>query len=251
MNKTYFISDLHLSVDRPDITHCLEVFLTKQARDADALYVLGDLFDAWIGDDDINQFTNQVAGLFKGLATHQTPIYFIHGNRDFLIRKQFAERAGMIILPEQSVVDLYGTPTLIMHGDELCTLDVKYQKFRRKARGWWWPNLMLLAPLWYRRKVANKARIKSKQSQLHLASEITDVTDDEVIKVMKAHNVKRLVHGHTHRPNIHSVQLEESMGQRIVLGDWYDQGSILLVTRDKIDLQTSELNPKKERHCGT
>lgn len=240
MKKTFFIADLHLSPEREDITACLASFLQQKAPKAEALYILGDLFEAWIGDDDINPFTRQIAELFQQLSQGGVPVYFIHGNRDFLVRDKFAKRAGMQILPEQTVIDLYGTPTLIMHGDELCTLDVEYQKFRRKARGWWWPRLMLSLPLSWRRRIANNGRAKSKQNQMQLATSITDVTPTEVIKAMQQHKVTRLIHGHTHRPNIHQVALGDTEGTRIVLGDWYTQGSILEVSAEKIELQSQQ-----------
>jgi UDP-2,3-diacylglucosamine hydrolase len=237
MSITYFIADLHLSAERPDITQCLEQFLTKQAIHADALYVLGDLFEAWIGDDDINAFTLGVTEAFKRLADTGVPIYFIHGNRDFLIRKRFAEKAGMTLLPEEQVIDLYGEPTLIMHGDQLCTRDVAYQKFRKKARGWWWPKLILMLPLSTRRNIAAKGRKQSQEKQQQLSQDIMDVTPEEVVNSLKAHNVKRLIHGHTHRPAVHSIQLGNEEAERIVLGDWYTQGSVLTVTKDHLTLE--------------
>ena len=133
MPFTYFIADLHLSADRPDITQCLFDFLANEAPQAEALYVLGDLFEVWIGDDNVTPFNTSVADAFRQLS-QQVPIYFIHGNRDFAIREQWAAKAGMQLLPEQTVIDLYNTPTLITHGDELCTRDVAYQKFRKKSR---------------------------------------------------------------------------------------------------------------------
>jgi UDP-2,3-diacylglucosamine hydrolase len=236
MAHTYFIADLHLSADRQDITDCLLRFLQEQASTADALYVLGDLFEAWIGDDDINEFTNSVANAFKRLADSGTPVYFIHGNRDFLIRDGFAKRAGIKLLPEQYVIDLYGIPTLIMHGDELCTRDINYQKFRLKARGWWWPRLMLSLPLAFRRKIAAKGRKTSQKNQLSLSAEIMDVTPSEVISVMGRQNVQRMIHGHTHRPAIHQLEVDGKAAQRIVLGDWYEQGSVLKVTPGELTL---------------
>jgi UDP-2,3-diacylglucosamine hydrolase len=241
MPYTYFISDLHLSADRPDITRCLLEFLHNKAPYADALYILGDLFEMWIGDDDVNAFTLEVAQAFKALADKGIAIYFIHGNRDFLIRTHFAQRAGFKLLPEQCVVDLYGKPTLIMHGDELCIADLEYQKFRRKARGWWWPRLMLSLPLSTRRKIAEKGRKTSQSNQQKLSQEIMDVSQSEVITVMHAHKVSRLIHGHTHRPAIHDLEIDGQGAQRIVLGDWYDQGSILKVTADSLDLQSKAL----------
>ncbi len=233
---TYFISDLHLSADRADINDCLFEFLSNQAPNADALYVLGDLFEMWIGDDDLNDFTLSIADAFKRLSDKGTPIYFIHGNRDFLIRDKFALKAGMQLLPEQYVVDLYGEPTLLMHGDELCTKDLEYQQFRKKARGWWWPRLMLMLPLSTRRKIAEKGRKTSQKNHTNLTAEIMDVTQQEVEKAMLNHQVTRLIHGHTHRPAIHNLQLQDQAAQRIVLGDWYEQGSILKVSKHQVDL---------------
>ncbi|KXI30395.1 UDP-2,3-diacylglucosamine diphosphatase [Paraglaciecola hydrolytica] len=233
---TYFISDLHLSAQRPDISQCLFHFLTTQAVQAEALYVLGDLFEVWIGDDDNSEFNLSIAAAFKALANQGIPIYFIHGNRDFLIRQKFALQAGMTLLPEQCVIDLYGTPTLIMHGDELCTRDVVYQKFRRKARGWWWPRLMLSLPLALRRKIAENGRKTSKKNHAGLTMEIMDVSPEEVTKVMDRHQVNQLIHGHTHKPAIHQLDVNGQAAKRIVLGDWYDQGSILKVSQEQIQL---------------
>ncbi|MEW9796518.1 UDP-2,3-diacylglucosamine diphosphatase [Alteromonas sp. CYL-A6] len=236
MSFTYFIADLHLSADRPDITDCLFRFLRDEACDADALYVLGDLFEVWIGDDDITPFSESVADAFRQLSTH-CPVYFMHGNRDFAIRQGWLDKAGMQLLHEQTVVDLYGKPTLLTHGDELCTRDIAYQKFRKKSRGWWWPRLMLALPLWYRRRVARKGRAESKANQKQLKPEIMDVTPSEVVHVMEKHQVQQLIHGHTHRPNIHMLTANGKPARRIVLGDWYDQGSILKVSETDLALQ--------------
>ena len=239
---TYFISDLHLSADRDDINQCLFQFLSEQAPHADALYVLGDLFEVWIGDDDQNNFTLSIAKAFNTLRQSGVPIYFIHGNRDFLIRQRFAKQAGFKILPEQVVIDLYGEPTLIMHGDELCTKDTEYQAFRKKARSWWWPKIMLSLPLATRRKLAIKGRATSKQKQSVLSAEIMDVTSKEVIACMQKFAVKTLIHGHTHRPAIHPLEINNQSAQRVVLGDWYDQGSILKVSAAAIELQQQKFN---------
>lgn len=239
---TYFISDLHLSADRDDINQCLFAFLRDQAPQADALYVLGDLFEIWIGDDDQNSFTLSIAKAFNDLSQSGVPVYFIHGNRDFLIRQRFAKQAGFKILPEQVVIDLYGEPTLIMHGDELCTMDIDYQAFRKKARSWWWPRIMLSLPLSTRRKIAQKGRATSKQKQSKLSEEIMDVTPQEVVSVMQAHGVRKMIHGHTHRPAIHQLQINNQQAQRIVLGDWYDQGSILKVSSTATELQEQKFS---------
>jgi UDP-2,3-diacylglucosamine hydrolase len=239
---TYFISDLHLSADRDDINQCLFEFLIKQAPHADALYVLGDLFEVWIGDDDKNSFTLSIAKAFSILRQSGVPIYFIHGNRDFLIRQRFAKQAGFKILPEQVVIDLYGEPTLIMHGDELCTKDIEYQIFRKKARSWWWPRIMLSLPLSKRKKIATKGRATSKQKQSKLNADIMDVTSEEVVSSMEKFAVKKLIHGHTHRPAIHALEIDGQPAQRIVLGDWYEQGSILKVSIKDTELITQKFS---------
>jgi UDP-2,3-diacylglucosamine hydrolase len=238
---TYFISDLHLSADRDDINQCFFEFLREQAPQADALYVLGDLFEVWIGDDDQNSFMLSIAKAFNTLRQSGVPIYFIHGNRDFLIRERFAKQAGFKILPEQVVIDLYGEPTLIMHGDELCTMDIEYQAFRKKARSWWWPRIMLSLPLTTRRKIARKGRATSKQKQSKLSPEIMDVTSQEVITCMQKFAVKKLIHGHTHRPAVHRLEIDGQPAQRIVLGDWYDQGSVLKVSKEHTTLSSLNL----------
>lgn len=236
MSVTYFISDLHLSADRQDINNCLFHFLQTEAIHADALYILGDLFEVWIGDDNVTPFSESIASALKSLSA-TVPIYFIHGNRDFAIRQAFADRAGMTILPEQYVIDLYGRRALLMHGDELCTRDVEYQKFRKKSRSWWWPRLMLLLPLKTRKKIANDGRETSKNNQKQLTAEIMDVSQSEVELAMQRHNVDLLIHGHTHRPNVHKFNVNNKPMKRIVLGDWYDQGSILIADAQHLSLE--------------
>lgn len=242
MPHIYFIADLHLSEDQPDITECLMRFLASDAVHADALYILGDLFEYWLGDDNVTPLSTQVANAFQSLASQGVPIFFIHGNRDFLIRQRYATACGMTLLPEQTVIDLYGTPTLIMHGDELCTRDRVYQKFRKKARGWWWPRLMLSLPLSSRIKIAENGRKKSKQNQQKLSNEIMDVTPEEVVSTLAHHKVSRLIHGHTHRPAIHDLVVDNQPAQRIVLGDWYEQGSMLKVSAQQCELLTLAFN---------
>ena len=153
MRQTYFIADLHLSDSRPDISAAFYHFLNTHIlnQDVDALYILGDFYEVWVGDDYETPLSKEVASRLKQISDSGTPVFFIHGNRDFIIRNKYAKQAGMTLLSEQTVIDLYGTPTIILHGDEMCTQDVEYQKFRKKARGWWWPRLMLALPLWYRR----------------------------------------------------------------------------------------------------
>lgn len=233
---TLFISDLHLSAERDDIAQCFFDFMASDAPHADALYILGDLFEVWIGDDNHTTFSDKIADAIATVAK-STPVFFIHGNRDFAIGQAYAKQANMKLLPEQHVIDLYGERVLISHGDELCTRDIAYMKFRKKARGWWWPKLMLSLPLWLRKRIADKGRQTSKNNQMHLSEAIMDVTPQEVDKTMIAYNVRCFIHGHTHRPNIHSLNIRGDKAQRIVLGDWYTQGSVLLVNEQEKRLQ--------------
>lgn len=226
-----FIADLHLSEQRPDITAAFLLFLQHKAIEADALYILGDLFEVWIGDDNPSPLVSEVAKAIKALSAQSVPVYFCHGNRDFLLGQGFSKRSGMILLEPLTVVDLYGTPTLVMHGDSLCTLDIGYQKFRAWWDQKWWQKLILSLPLWYRQHLARKARRVSAMDKKGKTSDIMDVTPDEVPKVMAERQVQHLIHGHTHRPAVHPLQLADgSAAQRYVLGDWYSQSSYLDVS---------------------
>ncbi len=224
---TLFISDLHLDHERPATTQLFLAFLRQQAVGAEALYILGDLFEAWIGDDDDAELGCQIADALKTLADNGVPIYFIHGNRDFLLGQDFAECSGIQLLPEAAVIELYGTPTLIMHGDTLCTDDVDYQAFRRQVRSPQWQAQILALPLPQRRLMASQLRQQSQQAMQGKAEEITDVNLETVLRILHQHKVYRLIHGHTHRPAIHGLSIGGQSGQRIVLGDWYRQGSVL------------------------
>ena len=239
-SETYFIADLHLAENRPDITACFLSFLKNEAPVADALYILGDLFEAWIGDDDDSPLITEVATVLKTLSI-QTPVYFIHGNRDFLLGKKYAEKSGMTLLPEVDVIDIYGKPALIMHGDTLCTKDVAYQKFRTKSRSWWWQAIVKSLPLFVRKKIAADYRKKSAAATAMKAADIMDVTQEEVINALLTYNCPLLIHGHTHRPAMHDIEIKGEKAQRIVLGDWYEQGSWLKVTPSKIELLNEKL----------
>ena len=237
---TLFIADLHLSADRPDITAAFLHFIQHTANEADALYILGDLFEVWIGDDNPEPLLKQIASALKQLSDSGVALYFIHGNRDFFLRQGYAERCGMTLLPPAKVIDLYGTPTLIMHGDSLCTLDIAYQKFRKWWNQPWWQWLMLRLPLWYRQRLARKARDKSarhKQQYMTQAQpQIMDVTPEEVPRTMAQAGVLKLIHGHTHRPAVHALTVNSQPAQRYVLGDWYSQSSYLRVSADNWQL---------------
>ena len=233
---TYFIADLHLAQNRPDITACFLSFLKNNAPKAETLYILGDLFEYWIGDDDKNPFVVEVASALKALSLLGTRIYFIHGNRDFLLGKRYAKACGMELLPETNMIDLYGKPVLIMHGDTLCTRDIAYQAFRKKSRSWWWQAIVKNLPLFVRKKIAEDYRKKSASATALKSQEIMDVTETEVISELELHKSQLLIHGHTHRPKIHNIQANNSNAQRIVLGDWYEQGAWLKVTPTSIEL---------------
>ncbi|MDN3653901.1 UDP-2,3-diacylglucosamine diphosphatase [Thalassotalea ponticola] len=224
---TYFIADLHLTKERSDITECFLRFIEQQAPLAERLYILGDFFEYWIGDDDDNPFVLTIADQLKQLSDKGTEIFFIQGNRDFLLGKKFADRASMTLLPDSQVIDIYGQRALIMHGDTLCTRDVEYQKFRKKSRSWWWQWIVKALPLSTRRKMAEDYRKKADSQGPMTNNDIMDVSQDEVVAQMRASDVQLLIHGHTHRPNVHTFELDGKQATRIVLGDWYEQGAWL------------------------
>ncbi|MEZ5583844.1 MAG: UDP-2,3-diacylglucosamine diphosphatase [Candidatus Competibacteraceae bacterium] len=225
---TLFISDLHLDVRRPAIVELFLDFLGRQALEAEALYILGDLFEVWIGDDDDAELGATVAQALSVLIEQGVPVYLMHGNRDFLIGQRFAAASGVRLLPETLVIDLYGTPTLLMHGDTLCTDDIKYQSFRAQVRSPQWQTQMLLRPLEERRLLGRQLREESRQAIADKPPEITDVNPRAVTAILRALEVYQLIHGHTHRPAVHSLVIDERPAQRIVLGDWYTQGSVLI-----------------------
>lgn len=237
---SYFIADLHLAENRPDITACFLSFMENDAVKAEQLYILGDLFEVWFGDDYKTELTEAVINAIRTLKATGTQVFFIHGNRDFLLGKHYAEQANMILLPEKQVIELYGESILLMHGDTLCTRDVDYQKFRKKSRTWWWQGFMKNLPLWLRKRIADNYREKSKQAQQTKSLDIMDVTESEVVKDLEKYQCQIMIHGHTHRPNIHQLVANNNKAQRIVLGDWYEQGSWLKVTpSDKTLFQTN------------
>lgn len=217
---TRFISDLHLEEARPDITHAFLAFLKDKAMGIDALYILGDFFEAWIGDDEETPLQNQVAEALQDVSASGTAVYLMHGNRDFLIGEDYCKRCGATLLPDPTVVDLYGTSTLLMHGDSLCTADVEYQKFRATMRNQQWQQMFLQRPLADRQTVARQLREISMAKNQGKEEFIMDVTPEEVVREMEAHRVQRLIHGHTHRPAEHQLEANGRPAKRIVLGDW-------------------------------
>ncbi len=235
---TLFISDLHLDQTRPHITALLSTLLAHEAEHLDALYILGDLFEAWIGDDSADAVGEQFVAALAPLREARRPCFFMHGNRDFLLGEDFARRAGMTLLPDPCVIDLHGTPTLLMHGDSLCTDDAPYQAFRSQSRSAAWQRGFLSRSIGERQAFAAEARAESQRYTRSVTDAITDVNADAVSSALRDHKVLRLIHGHTHRPAVHDLQLGGQPAQRIVLGDWYKQGSVLRVDADRCELES-------------
>ncbi len=224
---TLFISDLHLEADRPDIGKQFLHFLGTDANEADDLYILGDLFEAWVGDDDPNTHYFSIKRALRKLTDRGIPVYFMHGNRDFMIGNGFANETGVKILKDPYKVTMYGQKTLLSHGDILCIDDVQYQRVRKMVRDPDWQANMKAKPLKERLRIAQEARRQSLEQTINKSLEIMDVNEDEVKRVIREHNVDVLLHGHTHRPDIHTVDLGNRKAKRIVLGDWYEQGSVV------------------------
>jgi len=230
MPGTLFVSDLHLDASRPHITRLFLDVLDTLGRDADAIYILGDLFELWPGDDDDSLLGLAIMDALRACVTSGTPVLLLHGNRDFLIGERFAARSGCRLLDDPSRIDLYGTPVLLMHGDTLCTDDVDYQAFRAGVRDSRWQQAFLRQSLQARRDIAQALRGKSRASAREKPESIRDVNPDTVARFMTDHGVQQLIHGHTHRPGIHELEIAGKPARRMVLGDWYRQGSLLECT---------------------
>ncbi|WP_394132864.1 UDP-2,3-diacylglucosamine diphosphatase [Shewanella maritima] len=237
--NTVFIGDLHLSEDRPDITQAFNQFL-HQLNNAEALYIIGDLFEVWVGDDIAEPFALAIANSIRSVAKH-TPVYFIHGNRDFMVGKDFCSKAGMTILPEVVTLDLYGKSTVVLHGDSLCTLDKAYQRFRKFRSIAWVRWLYGKLPKSKRLSIAANIRNKSKAGNQYKSVQIMDVEAEAVDALMTKTKCEHMIHGHTHRPAIHHLANNK---QRIVVGDWYEQGSVLVINQQGIELQQLPFEPK-------
>lgn len=224
-----FVSDLHLAAERPDDAAAFRRLLEGPAREAGALYILGDLFEYWLGDDDPDAFHADVLDAIGSLSRSGVATFFMHGNRDFLLGRHAAARAGMYLLQDPTVVELFGTRTLLMHGDTLCTDDVAYQAFRAKVRHPGGIRVFLALPLALRRRVGAALRGRSEKDKQAKTAEIMDVNLTAVEQALRAHGYPRLIHGHTHRPGRHLHELEGQRCERIVLSDWYGRGSYLRV----------------------
>jgi UDP-2,3-diacylglucosamine hydrolase len=224
---TLFVSDLHLDALEPEAGAQFIEFLNARAASAEALYILGDLFESWVGDDDEDDHRAGICQALRGLSARGVPCYVMHGNRDFLLQQGFEQRTGTHLLSDPVVIDLYGERVLLTHGDALCTADRSYQMLRALVRDASWQRRFLRLPLAVRRALAQQARRGSRRHTGNSAAYIMDVDPAAVVAAMRACGVRLLVHGHTHRPAIHEFAIDGLPARRIVLGAWHDQGSCL------------------------
>lgn len=233
---TLFISDLHLNENRPLVTEAFFSFLQREARRADALYILGDLFDAWVGDDDDRFLVNSVADALRELNRSGAAIFFQHGNRDFLLGDSFATRCGMQLLPECHVLECHGERWLLAHGDQFCTQDAAYQQFRKMVRDPAWQKEILAKTLAERRQLASALREKSREANSIKAEDIMDVTTGVIIETLRLTGCNKLIHGHTHRPARHILDIDGTNAERIVLGEWHSSFWYLRARNSGLDL---------------
>ena len=236
--SAFLLSDLHLEPGKPNLTEILVRFLRGPARTAEAIYLLGDIFEVWIGDDDPSPLPARIAAELRGVAESGTKVFFMHGNRDFLLRKAYADKAGMELLEDPSVVVLGGQRTILGHGDRYCLDDIAYQAFRKKSRDPSWQAMVLGWPLWRRRLTARVARYLSKRNyrkklkQTGDATQIADVSIPAITSEFERLDANRMIHGHTHRPAVHVHRGEGRDRERIVLADWRESGEALEVRDD-------------------
>lgn len=237
-NTVVFISDLHLSATDPEILALFMAVLEGPAKGAKALYILGDLFDVWVGKDIHTQFQEIIKTALNNVVKDGTQVFFMHGNRDFLIQNDYLTAAGITRLKDPTIIDLHGTPTLLMHGDTLCTQDKAYQRFRRVAQNPLTRFIFMLLSKNMRDNISKKLRAKSQQYQKTQNLSILDVTEDAVTDAFKRHQVTQLIHGHVHRPNIHEHHVAGKACKRLVLGDWHRHASLIISTPDETRLAT-------------
>ncbi|KEQ16166.1 UDP-2,3-diacylglucosamine diphosphatase [Endozoicomonas numazuensis] len=238
-----FISDLHLTPERPDIVRAFASYMSEQASKSDALYILGDFFEYWVGDDAMEPFHHDIARQLKAYTDSGKSLFIMAGNRDFAIGKDFLKMTGATWLNDPCCIDLNGETVLLMHGDLLCTGDQQYLRYRKIIRNPVVLGFLRLSPLSYRKNLAQKIRSNSKKAKSMKSLDIMDVTSEEVVRVMEQYQVKTLIHGHTHRPDIHDVELSSGTGKRIVLGDWDRQGWVLTADDSGLNMEAFDILP--------
>ncbi|MFI4955018.1 MAG: UDP-2,3-diacylglucosamine diphosphatase [Gammaproteobacteria bacterium] len=238
MNQTFFISDLHLQKSSKAATRTFLDWLATIAPGSDAVYILGDLFEAWIGDDDNSAYNQKIIAALRTLSDCGTKLYFIHGNRDFILGEKFASAAGVTLLPEHTVIDLYGTPTLIMHGDTLCTYDTRYQELRKTRPKY--IRMSLEMPLWQKKILVRIYRLRSLLRGKIQSNMIMDVAPETVTALMEQYHVQHLIHGHTHRSAVHQLTINNLPATRTVLGAWEKRANMLRCTPNGQSLEFFE-----------
>ncbi len=224
----FFISDLHLALEKKEITQHFISFLNNQARNASTVYILGDLFDVWVGDDNNSSPIKQIKTKLKQLTDSGTQVFLQQGNRDFLLGQQFCKETGITLLDDYAVIDLNGDKTLLTHGDLLCSDDIAYQEFRKKSHTVEWKQNVLSKPLFIRILAARWYRFRSYFHKRKKSQDIMDVNQQTVVNIMKEHDCLRLIHGHTHRPSIHDFEINGKVAQRFVLAEWKKEGVEIL-----------------------
>lgn len=237
MSETLFVSDIHLDTSRSSIIDLFNAFLIRRAAHADALYILGDLFEYWVGDDAHNDEYASTFDALKQLTDLQVPVYFLHGNRDFLIAERFSQLTGVSLLQEETVITPYQQRILLMHGDTLCTDDVAYQNFRKKTHNKFLQKFVLSLPVFVRQSIAGRLRTTSRQAVGQKPPEIMDVNQSAVDAAMQRNNVATLIHGHTHRSAIHNFSIGNEDYTRVVLGDWYFHGNVFCLSDQGMRLE--------------
>jgi UDP-2,3-diacylglucosamine hydrolase len=234
---TLFVSDLHLDPDYPDTIQRFLNLLAAHTTQADALYILGDLFEIWIGDDYIEPAYQPVIKSLQDCTSKGLPVYLLHGNRDFLLGDEFMQQTGCTLLPDPVLIDLYGQPTLLMHGDLLCTDDLEYQAFRHTVRDPDWQTGVLKKSVAERLAMAGDARSLSSELTRDKPEAIMDVNQDAVLRTIEHYQARLLIHGHTHRPGTHEMVVNNQPVHRVVLGDWHKQGNFLRISRNEMQFE--------------
>lgn len=241
--RTLFIADLHLSENHPQVCEAFFAFLKNEHKEVESLYILGDLFEVWIGDDEHTPLMDKVAKALSQYALNNNiKIYYIHGNRDFMIGKRYAKQSAMQLLAEHSEVELYGKNVLMMHGDTLCLADENYQKMRKVIHNPFLQFIFNLLPLFIRKKIGWKIRTASQNKKVGKKREMMGVTESEVVRLMEKHKTQMLIHGHTHQAAEHHLQLLNSPATRFDVGDWFNNLSFVEVTETKACLIIRPLN---------